>query len=101
MKKIEIIVGGDQLRAVTDLLDRVKASGYTIIRNVSGRGHHGVHEGQMLFNDLDTLDMIITVVPKETVDTILAGVVPLFQDHSGVVFISDVTVIRRDYFVRT
>ena len=98
MKKVEIVIGGDQLAVVTDLLDRAKVSGYTILRNISGKGHHGLHEGYSMFNELDSLDMIITVVPKERVDTILAGVVPLLQEHSGVVFISDVTVIRKDYF---
>ncbi len=98
MKKVEIIVGGDQLQTVEDLLDRVKVTGYTIIPNISGKGHHGMHAGHLMYNERHSLDMIIAVVPKELVDTILAGVAPLFEHHSGVVFVSDVQVIRRDYF---
>ena len=45
MKEIKIVVQGEQAKFVTDLLDRVGATGYTIINNVSGKGHHGFHEG--------------------------------------------------------
>ena len=98
MKKLEIIVRGQYQKEVEALLDRVHVSGYTIISNISGKGHHGLHEGHLMFNDMHSMVMIITVLPKEKVDTVLAGVGPMFEHHSGVVFISDVTVVRREYF---
>lgn len=98
MKKVEIIVRGQYQKEVEALLDRVHVSGYTIIPNISGKGHHGLHEGHLMFNDLHSMVMIITILPKEKVETVLAGVAPMFEHHSGVVFVSDVTVVRRDYF---
>ena len=98
MKKVEIIVRGQYQKEVEALLDRVHVSGYTIIPNISGKGHHGLHEGHLMFNDMHSMVMIITVLPKEKVDSVLAGVTPMFEHHSGVVFVSDVTVVRRDYF---
>ncbi len=98
MKKVEIIVRGQYQKEVEAVLDRVHVSGYTIIPNISGKGHHGLHEGHLMFNDMHSMVMIITVLPKEKVDTVLAGVTPMFEHHSGVVFVSDVTVVRRDYF---
>ena len=98
MKKVEIIVRGQYQKEVEALLDRVHASGYTIIPNISGKGHHGLHEGHLMFNDMHSMVMIIAVLPKEKVETLLAGVTPMFEHHSGVVFVSDVTVVRRDYF---
>ncbi len=98
MKKIEIIVMGEHLQAVQDLLDEVKVTGYTIIPNISGKGHHGLHEGHLMFNEIHSMVMIITVVPKSLVSTILAGLDPLFKRHSGVAFMSDVEVARRGYF---
>ena len=44
MKEIRVIVAGEHRSFVTDLLDRVNATGYTIIGNVSGKGHHGATE---------------------------------------------------------
>lgn len=98
VKKVEIIVGGDHLKFVKDLLDDVRVSGYTIIPNVSGKGHSGFHEGHLMFNDVNTLVMVITVVPDSWVETILSGLTPLFERYSGVVFVSDVQVSRREYF---
>lgn len=98
MKKVEVIVRGQFLKEVEALLDRVKVSGYTIIPDISGKGHHGMHEGHLMFNEMHSMVMVITVMPKEKVQTVLAGMKPMLEHHSGVVFISDVEVIRRDYF---
>ncbi|SPP64331.1 P-II family nitrogen regulator [Nitrospira lenta] len=98
MKEIKIIVQGDQLKFITDLLDRTGATGYTLINNISGKGHHGFHEGHLLFNDTSSQVMVFTVVPENKVEPILAGLGPLFNRHSGAMFVTDVTVSRREHF---
>lgn len=98
MKEIRVIVAGEQRAFVTDLLDRVNATGYTIVGNVSGKGHHGVREAHFMFSEQESLEMIMTVVPEEKVEPILAGLRPLFERHSGVMFVADVTVSRQEYF---
>jgi len=98
MKEIRVIIAGEHRAFVTDLLDRVNATGYTIIGNVSGKGHHGVREAHFMFSEQESLEMIMTVVPKEKVEPILAGLRPLFERHSGVMFVADVAVSRQDYF---
>jgi nitrogen regulatory protein PII len=99
MKEIKIVVQGDQLKFVTELLDRTGATGYTIINNVSGKGHHGFHEGHLLFNDTSSQVIVFTVVPEDKVEPILAGLGPLFNRHSGAMFVTDVAVSRREHFV--
>src|SRR4029453_9929693 len=76
MKEIRVIVAGEQRAFVTDLLDRVNATGYTIIGNISGKGHHGVREAHFMFSEQESLEMIMTVVPEEKVQPILAGLRP-------------------------
>lgn len=98
MKEVKIIVQGEHLSYVTDLLDRVEASGYTIFNNVSGKGHHGFHEGHLMFNDTSSQVMVLTVVPEDKLAPILAGLGPLFNKHSGVMFVLDVAVTRRERF---
>ncbi|MER3423860.1 MAG: transcriptional regulator [Nitrospiraceae bacterium] len=98
MKEIRVIVAGEHRAFVTELFDKVKATGYTIIGNVSGKGHHGVREAHFMFNEQESLVMIMTVVPEEKVEPILAGLRPLFNRHSGVMFVADVAVSRREYF---
>ncbi|HXF92591.1 MAG TPA: P-II family nitrogen regulator [Nitrospiraceae bacterium] len=101
MKEIRVIVAGEHRAFVTDLLDRVNATGYTIIGNVSGKGHHGFREAHFMFSEQESLVMIMTVVPEEKVEPILAGLRPLFERHSGVMFVANVAVSRREYFGKT
>ncbi len=98
MKEIRVIVAGEHRSFVTELLDQVKATGYTIIGNVSGKGHGGMHEAHFMFSEQESLEIVMTVVPEEKVNPILAGLRPLFDRHSGVLFVTDVAVSRKEYF---
>jgi hypothetical protein len=42
---------------------------------------------------------VFTVVPDDKVDPILFGLGPLFNKHSGAMFVTDVAVSRREHFV--
>jgi hypothetical protein len=42
--------------------------------------------------------MLMTVVTPEKVGPILAGLKPLFDRYTGVMFVSDVAVSRLEYF---
>ena len=94
LKKLEIILDGEHKGFATDLLDRAGVKGYTIVNNLSGKGQHGFHEGHLMFNEDDVLVMIIAAVPEELVNPILEGLGPFFNEHSGVVFVSDIQVTR-------
>lgn len=94
LKKLEIILDGEHKEFATDLLDRAGVKGYTIINNLSGKGRHGFHSGHLMFNEDDVLIMIIAAVPEDLVKPILEGFAPFYNEHSGVVFISDIQVTR-------
>ncbi|HQU17018.1 MAG: transcriptional regulator [Chromatiales bacterium 21-64-14] len=94
LKKLEIILGGEHQGFATDVLDRAGVKGYTIINNLSGKGSHGFHEGHLMFNEDDVLIMIVAAVPEDLVTAILEGLAPFYNEHSGVVFISDIQVTR-------
>ncbi|MDZ4838364.1 MAG: P-II family nitrogen regulator [Candidatus Melainabacteria bacterium] len=98
MKEVRVVVSGEQRSIVTDLLDRIEATGYTVIAITAGKGHGGVQESHFMFGGVESLEMIMTVVPEEKVEPILAGLRTLFSHHSGVMFVSDVAVSRREYF---
>lgn len=99
LKKLEIILGGEHQGLATDILDRAGVKGYTIINNLSGKGSHGFHEGHLMFNEDDVLIMIIAAVPDELINPILEGLAPFYNEHSGVVFISDIQVTRMEKFI--
>lgn len=101
LKKLEIILEGEHLEFATDLLDRAGVKGYTIVNQLSGKGSHGFYEGHVMFNEDDVLVMIISAVPETLVEPILAGFTPFFNEHSGVIFISDIQVSRLVKFTDT
>ena len=98
MKEVKIIIEGEHIHFVTDVLDRIKASGYTVFSNISGKGNNGYHEGHLMFNDTSSLQMVLTVVPEEKLDPILSGLKPFLERHSGSLFVLDSSVLRPDHF---
>lgn len=99
LKKLEIIVEGEHREFVTDLLDHAGVSGYSIIQNLSGKGSHGFHEGHLMFNDDALLIMIIAAVPESLERPLLLAFEPFLRRHSGVVFVSDIRVMRMVKFI--
>jgi nitrogen regulatory protein PII len=98
MTKIEVVVTGEDASSVESLFHTVGATGYTALSGVSGLGHHGRHQGRLLFNQQATLQLLITVIPDDKVDALLAGLRPLLAGSSGVMFVSDTYVSRPEYF---
>ncbi|MCL5272451.1 MAG: DUF190 domain-containing protein [Gammaproteobacteria bacterium] len=98
MKKIEVIVPGEHEQIIAEMMNEANLSGFTLLSNISGKGHHGFHEGKLLFNDKASLVMFIAVATEEAIATIALGMKTLFQKKSGVMFVSDVNVARLDYF---
>lgn len=98
MTKVEVVVDGNNAQFVRDLFHSVGASGYTSVSGVSGFGHHGYHQGKLLFNQQAVLEMLITVVPDSKVEPLLAGLRPLLADTPGVMFVADTYVSRPEYF---
>jgi len=98
MIKVEIVVPGRDAPAIRGLITAAGATGYTSVSGVSGIGHHGHHSGALLFNDHDTLTMLITVLPPERADELIAAVRDLLTTGSGVMFVTDTFVSRPEYF---
>ena len=98
MTKVEVVVPGSDAPAVRELIQSVGATGFTSLSGVSGLGHHGYHQGRLLFNQQATLELIITVVPEERAEALLAGLRPLLDASSGVMFVTETYVSRPEYF---
>ncbi|MGI9163661.1 MAG: P-II family nitrogen regulator [Mycobacterium sp.] len=98
MTKIEVVVAGAEAPAVRELIQSVGATGYTSLSGVSGLGHGGYHQGRLLFNQQATLELIITVVSEDKVEALLAGLRPLLDASSGVMFVTETYVSRPEYF---
>ena len=98
MIKIEVVVDAAEEATVRDLLLGGGAVGYTALGGVSGFGHHGRHQGRLLFNDRASLSMVISVVPPDRAPSLVRGIRRLLDEQHGVLFVSRTYVSRPDYF---
>jgi nitrogen regulatory protein PII len=98
MKEIKIVIEGEHLHFVTNVLDEIEASGYTIFNNISGKGHGGFQKGHLMYNDTNSLQMVLSIVPEEKVEPILYALKPFLECHSGSLFVLDTNVLRQDRF---
>lgn len=98
MTKVEVVVSGSEAAAVRRLFEAVGATGFTSLSGVSGLGHHGFHQGRLLFNEQAALELLITVVPDDRLRGLLAGLRPLLEETAGVMFVTDTYVSRPEYF---
>lgn len=96
-KKIEVIIEAPASRLVTDLLDRHGATGYTAFPAVTGRGTSGRWDVSPV-TDARQQVMIIAVSGQDRAAAIVAELGALLQDFHGVVFVSDVEVMRSERF---
>jgi nitrogen regulatory protein PII len=98
MTRLEIVVPARDAPAIRELISSAGATGYTSVSGVSGIGHHGQHSGSLLFNEYDTLTMLITVLPEGKAGELIDAVRELLNASSGVMFVADTYVSRPEYF---
>ncbi|RFA23238.1 transcriptional regulator [Subtercola boreus] len=98
MTRLEIIVPARDAPAIRELISSAGATGYTSVTGVSGIGHHGQHSGSLLFNEYDTLTMLITVMPEGKAGELIDAVRELLNASSGVMFVAETYVSRPEYF---
>jgi len=103
VKKIEVIVRAEDQRMIENLFHAAGLGGWSMIRDVAGFGHAGFHQGRTIFNDQSGLVMFVGVAEAAPIAEAARGLARLFQSLPGVTFLSDVAVMRSDYFatVRT
>lgn len=98
MARIEVVIDGEHVPVIRDILLGAGATGYTALHGVSGFGHGGQHEGRLLFNDRNSLSMLICIIPLDNVEALTAGIRKVLDAHKGVMFVSETHVSRAEYF---
>lgn len=97
MRKIEVIVHAADHGLVERNLRAAGIAGWSMIRDVAGMGHGGFHQGRTIFNDETGLVMFVAVGDRQRIQDAAAAMCALFAERPGVLFLSDVEVIRSDY----
>lgn len=85
---------------ITALLDATGASGYTVVEG-SGKGHHltRTHDRPSIVRDFDIVRIEFVMTDGEHAREIAQQIADTyFKQYSGIIYISQVEVLRPDLF---
>lgn len=88
VKRVEIVTDAIELDRVLELLGQSGVSGYTVIRNVEGKGQRGVRSGDDLTRVFQNSYVLAACTPDE-VARVVAAVRPVLQRVGGMCLVSD------------
>lgn len=97
-KRIDIMVERPLMRRVLDLLDKKNVSGYTVLPVLAGKGKDGSWHRDGIIGRAGSMVTIFCILDESTVDTVLEPLFDLVQRQIGIVTVSDVNVVRPEYF---
>jgi PII-like signaling protein len=97
-KRIDIMVEAPLMQRVLNLLDQQNVSGYTVLPVLAGRGKDGAWHRDGVVGRAGALVMIFCILDEQRVDEVLEPLFKLVSRQIGIVTISDVQVIRAEYF---
>ncbi|HAV40334.1 MAG TPA: transcriptional regulator [Aquificaceae bacterium] len=89
MKKVEVVVDSVHLNKVLEVMEKHGVSGYTVIRDVLGKGERGLMAGDEL-TDVFRNSYVFTVCSEETAKKIAESLRPILSRVGGICIISDV-----------
>jgi len=87
-KKVEIICDSLEVKNVLKLLEDFGITGYTVIRDVIGKGGRGMRDGDDL-TDVFKNSMILTVCGAEQIPDVVEAIRPILKRFGGICLISD------------
>jgi PII-like signaling protein len=96
-KKVEIVVERARAPAIIERIEALGATGHTVIPDVQGSGRHGPR-GRSEVLDVYRSALIIVITTEPMARRILDEVHGLLRNYTGIVYMSDVEVLRPEHF---
>lgn len=97
-KRLSIIIEMPFMNRLFDLLDTLDVPGYTALPALAGRGQSGSWSRDSLSSDAGRMVQVLIVLDAEKVPEVLQAVRGVLDRQMGIVSLSDVEVLRPEYF---
>jgi nitrogen regulatory protein PII len=97
-KRIEIMIEAPALDRITEALDRLDATGYTVIPALAGKGMAGSWQRDDAFADAGRIVCVVSITDAARVEGILVAIKDVVERYIGIVSVADVEVIRSEHF---
>ena len=88
MKRVEIVIDALELSSVCGVLDQAGVSGYTVIRDVTGKGDRGDRTGDDLTGALNN-GYVLCACNESQARTVAETVRPILQRFGGLCLLTD------------
>ena len=92
-KRIEIITDAREMREVRAVLDALGVGGYSIIRDVIGRGERGEQSGDEV-TGVFTNALLLTTCDAERLPQLVEAIRPILRRRGGVCLVTDALSVR-------
>lgn len=89
MKKLEIILDYVVLNKLLQKLDELKVEGYSVIKDVMGKGSQGNRDGHGLMAGFKNC-YVMLITHDDDIDKIINGVNPLIKSFGGLCVVTNV-----------
>lgn len=98
-KRISIIVERAYLQKIIELLEKSGASGFTVYKEIYGKGKSGVRGDIVDINEVSGELEIVSITGPEVAERVLQGLSELIMKGITIIaHVTDVKVIRDDHF---
>ena len=89
MKRIDLILSERELSPILKAIDAAGASGYTVMKHVTGKGPHGSVSEAMDFSGLGANAHVIVFCDPEVAERLRQDLRPLLSYYGGVGYVSE------------
>ncbi|MCS6774687.1 MAG: transcriptional regulator [Anaerolineae bacterium] len=93
IKRVEIITDALEIERVAQVLEQHGVTGYTIIRDVIGKGERGIRRGDELSGVFRNSYLLTTCEPQQ-LPAIVEAVRPILKLRGGVCLVSDAMWVK-------
>ena len=97
-KRIDIVIETLLIDRITELLDRMEISGYSVMPLSGGRGRGGSWSSDGEIGIATQMTALVCIVDASVVDIVLRDIFQVISQQIGFVTVSDVSVIRPERF---
>lgn len=88
VKRVEIVLDSVELNRLIQLLEQSEIKGYTVIKDVLGRGGHGLRDGGDLTDVLTNVYVLIACNGEE-LESLIEQLRPILRRFGGICLISE------------
>lgn len=93
IKRVEIIIDSPEVDDIIEVIESAQVTGYTIIRDVVGRGDRGLQVGYALSGAFSNSYILIACEP-EAATRLVELVRPILTRRGGVCLVSDAQWVK-------